>query len=670
MKYWLHRITGGDNALPYVKPLLGQGFLSIGWKGLSNDENKNSIQERGWSAVNDIMLRYGWELGRSRYCLSRFISEMRSGDLVVVPASGNFSIYEIIDDVVYSNEFFDPRYFVDSNGIRASRIEGNGYYSFVNNLGEEIDLGFYRRVKPRIINKSRYEGVDPLLYAKLRTLMTNIDISDIGSVIDDVLRLERPFHDVGIIESVKTNNEVAKINRPEVFIISDLLDLDLSIPNYQRPYVWSTENVEHMLNDIKTSMDQGKESYRLGSLILHESNLVDGQQRVTTLYLLKIALGEVLGRINDLDCNLKYNHNQSFEHIKANYAFIKNWLQTNPNNLSFEDYLDHHCECLVIRITGEDGLAIAFRLFDSQNGRGKPLEPYNLLKAFHLRAMDGQPSEEKVRCDRKWEQATRYNKSPRETSAYDILKHLFDEQLYRSRIWSHNKEAWSFSKKRIDEFKGMSIDKYHNPLYPFQNHQLLLYMTEKFYQGFLLGTMPTRSRFTDNDDFEISPFTQVNQPIVNGKDFFEYIQTYVEIYKRLFIELDSYQLKDFKSFYKKHCLEYNGHWRKGDNYVREMYKSLVLCLFDKFGEEVLNKYHKVLYLRAYIVRRVNKKVFYQTVAKHPQELFSIIYNAKSEADLVALQNGIEWKPEKVFDDFTEYESVIEEINEENKQRKP
>lgn len=666
MKYWLHRITGGDYASPYVKPLLGQGFLSIGWKGLSNEENKNFIQERGWSAVNDIMSRYGWELGRSRYCLSRFISEMRSGDLVIVPSPGTFSIYEIIDDVVYSNESLDPKYFIDNNGIQASRIECDGYYSFVNNLGEEIDLGFYRRVKPRIINKSRYEGIDPSLYAKLRTLMTNIDISDIGFVIDNVLNGNKSSQSLDNTETIQTETRSVSII-PHVLNISSILNMKLNIPNYQRPYVWSVENVEHMLNDIKTSMDQGKDGYRLGSLILHENDLVDGQQRITTLYLLKIALGEMLGHINDLDCNLKYNHNQSFEHIKANYAFIKNWLQTNPNNISFEDYLDHHCECVVIRITGEDGLAIAFRLFDSQNGRGKPLEPYNLLKAYHLRAMDGQPSEEKVRCDRRWEQATRYNKSPRETSAYDILKHLFDEQLYRSRIWSRNKVAWAFGKKHINEFKGMSIDKYHNPLYPFQNHQLLLYMTEKFYQGFLLGTMPTRSRFADNDDIEISPFTQVNQPIVNGKDFFEYIQTYAEIYKRLFIELDSYQLREFKSFYKKHCLEYYGHWRQGDNYVREMYKSVVLCLFDKFGEEVFNKYYKILYLLTYIVRRENKKVFYQTVAKHPQEkeLFSIIYNAKSESDLNKLFDKVVWKPNGDYDKFTEYEKVVEEINKTN-----
>lgn len=37
----------------------------------------------------------------------------------------------------------------------------------------------------------------------------------------------------------------------------------------------------------------------------------------------------------------------------------------------------------------------AFQMFDSQNGRGKELEAYNLLKAYHIRAMEQNSREEK-----------------------------------------------------------------------------------------------------------------------------------------------------------------------------------------------------------------------------------------------------------------------------------
>ena len=152
---------------------------------------------------------------------------------------------------------------------------------------------------------------------------------------------------------------------------------------------------------------------------------------------------------------------------------------------------------------------------------------------------------------------------------------------------------------------------------------------------------------------------------MNGKDFFEYIRTYAEIYKKMFIELDSFQLKEFKEFYKAYCLGYEGHWRTGDNYVREMYKSITLYLFDKFGEDVLNRYYKILYLLCYYLRRSNSRVFYQTVAKYPKNLFSIISNAKSEYDLKVLDSKLQLSVSGGFVDnqgknrFQQYEQVVE-----------
>ncbi len=441
---------------------------------------------------------------------------------------------------------------------------------------------------------------------------------------------------------------------------SELLTKHLSIPIYQRPYVWTENNVEQMLSDIRNSMTQGKENYRLGSIILHNNDIVDGQQRITTLSLIRKALQDK-GIVDYADdCELRYNHVLSFKHLKENFSYIKQWLSELSNCNDFAKYLDKHCEYVVLQITGEDSLSMAFKLFDSQNGRGKQLEAYNLLKAFHLRAMNDMPSEEKIKCDRAWESAARYSGSHNSTNTHDILKQLFDEQLFRSRLWSRNKSARKFTKKQIGEFKGMLINKSNPPEYPFQNHQQLLFITEKLYGVFLQGMIPIRSRFSDNDDININPFISISQPIVNGKAFFTYIQTYVELYKRLFIELDTYQLREFKQFYKKYCLQYDGHWRVGDNYVREMYKSIILFLFDRFGEAVLNKYYKVLYMLTYVVRRKNKRVFYQTVANHPQELFVTILHAKTEHDLKMLNDKIEWEIKDGYD-FPLYEEVTKQI---------
>ena len=249
-------------------------------------------------------------------------------------------------------------------------------------------------------------------------------------------------------------------------------------------------------------------------------------------------------------------------------------------------------------------------MFDSQNGRGKELEAYNLLKAYHIRAMEQDSQDEKIRCDKQWESATIYDATPTiigdANGNIDILQQLFNEQLYRSRIWSKKYVAYNFSKKNIGEFKGFTIDKNHPVQYSYQNPQLLQYLTTKFYKNVLEGTISTQTRFISGDEENINPFVNINQSIVNGKSFFEFIETYVEIYKRMFVDLSSFQLSEFKGFFYKYCLKYGADekerftdysfhpkgnaCRSGDSYLRELYKSLVFVLFDKFGEKGLYKY--------------------------------------------------------------------------------
>lgn len=453
--------------------------------------------------------------------------------------------------------------------------------------------------------------------------------------------------------------------KANIISTSEVLRMPLTIPDYQRPYVWTTANVEQMLNDIKDSMEHGKRKYRIGSIILHNNDIVDGQQRITTICLIKLAWAKNENVEKEKMCQLKFAHEQSFKHIQENFEYIKKWFYSTPENrrMEFTSYLDKCCEFVVVQITGLDSLSLAFRLFDSQNGRGKPLEAYNLLKAYHLRAMGTADEGLKVSCDREWEQNTRYGKDSNDSvSSYDILKHLFDEQLYRTRVWCRNSEAWSFSKKRIKEFKGMQIDKSHAVDFPFQNKQLLLFMTEKFYQTFLKDTMPTCSRFNDGDGTDINPFVSINQPIVNGNNFFEYIHSYAEMYKKLFLELDSYQMYDFKAFYLKYCLSYDGHWRMGDNYIREMYKSLIMLLFDKFGEKGVNEYHRHLYVLAYYLRRKQSRVYYSTVAKYPSHIFALIENAKDLSSLRKFEEMItQLEIRNGYDKFQCYDEVLKSI---------
>ena len=60
-------------------------------------------------------------------------------------------------------------------------------------------------------------------------------------------------------------------------------------------------------------------------------------------------------------------------------------------------------KCTLVEVV-LDNISEAFQFFDSQNARGKDLEPHDLLKAFHLREMNNfSTEEERKKAVEKWE---------------------------------------------------------------------------------------------------------------------------------------------------------------------------------------------------------------------------------------------------------------------------
>ena len=209
-----------------------------------------------------------------------------------------------------------------------------------------------------------------------------------------------------IIMRMKDIVDKASLFDAHVVTVSDLLCSTLAIPEYQRPYRWEEKNVRQLLDDICTSWDEEKSLYRIGSVILHRyrkdsgwvNDIVDGQQRITTILLILKALE------HNTKTQLTYNHTDSYKNICLNYAYIQDWLRENVSG-SEADFLKYLLDsCQFVQITVSDR-SEAFQMFDSQNGRGKELEAYNLLKSYHIRAMDQNTHEEKIACDVRWEQA-------------------------------------------------------------------------------------------------------------------------------------------------------------------------------------------------------------------------------------------------------------------------
>lgn len=406
------------------------------------------------------------------------------------------------------------------------------------------------------------------------------------------------------------------------------------IPSYQRPYKWSTNNVLQLLNDINENL--GKSEYRIGSIILHNPNMsegqnsiyniVDGQQRITTIVLLMKYLG-----LSSNNYNVEYPHYESQQNIIKNAATIQNWID---NHLSeerkkeFADFLMSKCSVVFVEV---DDVSEAFQMFDSQNGRGKELKAYNLLKAFHLRAIDKEHSrviltEEKVKYDTSWEENTSFNNDE------DYLSTI-TELLYRIRLWSRRRNAYSFDKSKIDEFKGIQVE---DIKYPCQNFAKLLFTFLYANSNHDNLTLVQRSRETTHSS-EKALLQNINLPIINGAPFFEFILAQIENYKILFRNpVNDERLMEFRNDYEIYC-HYSGHSGSGDSYVRNLYKALILAVYDKFGAEGMSKMYPTLYMISYRIRLEYKQVRYTTVAQYPLDEFDIIQSSWKLRDLYRLE---------------------------------
>lgn len=93
-------------------------------------------------------------------------------------------------------------------------------------------------------------------------------------------------------------------------LFSHLMDSDerYVIPLYQRAFAWEQEQLEQLIDDIRSfSQDGGAAHYYLGTLVVQRNGrrfeVIDGQQRLTALYLLLCAVRGIIERMGGDDAS-------------------------------------------------------------------------------------------------------------------------------------------------------------------------------------------------------------------------------------------------------------------------------------------------------------------------------------------------------------------------------
>ena len=232
-------------------------------------------------------------------------------------------------------------------------------------------------------------------------------------------------------------------------IFSD--DYLFEIPDYQRPYAWTTEQTGELLDDLLTAMETDEEApYFLGSIVLIKdqdnarAEVVDGQQRLTTLTILFCVLRELSGNSThraELDMYVRakgkplagiedsfrlslrerdqdvFRENvqtvgqlevfvnsdvplpDSQQRIRENADHIRSKL-ANADHKQCEGlakFLILRCYLVVVSAANQDS---AYRIFSVMNDRGLDLSPTDILKAEIIGGMD---HEQRAAYTEEWE---------------------------------------------------------------------------------------------------------------------------------------------------------------------------------------------------------------------------------------------------------------------------
>lgn len=338
------------------------------------------------------------------------------------------------------------------------------------------------------------------------------------------------------------------ILQPQIVSVKSLLSWKITIPSYQRPYKWTQRNVTELFDDIlKAIGDSHKHvdfKYRIGTVILYKNadgvyEVVDGQQRLITLTLISYALHST-SPLTLL--SVSFDNKETQKNIQENYVAINEWKKYHKGDWdSILKAMESILQFVVIKV---GDISEAFQLFDSQNHRGKALDPHALLKAYHLREMQDSPYEMMLTVN-KWE--SRDSKS---------IKDLFELYLYPIWKWSKILDTVPFTTKEIDVYKGIA----ENSTYSYAKRAC-----------------------------KAAPCFQATEAFAAGKDFFEFVDHYLNVLESIKNELQTNEafekiaplLKDREKYDKKEFKNIDL-TSAGFCYAKRLFYCAVFCYYDRF----------------------------------------------------------------------------------------
>ena len=196
------------------------------------------------------------------------------------------------------------------------------------------------------------------------------------------------------MKDFKTILEECSIN--DIYFSNRGTSVLYKIPIYQRNYAWEQSEIHALIKDIHDSID--KNVYYIGTLVTYKRDdntyeVIDGQQRLTTIYIILKALG-----IETMPNRLTYsarkvsaktienmpNFSDEYDQGVVNgYKYAKDAIdeivgKKEPDIKAFKDFLLNKVHIIHYRVPKDVDLN---HYFEVMNSRGEQLEKHEIVKA-------------------------------------------------------------------------------------------------------------------------------------------------------------------------------------------------------------------------------------------------------------------------------------------------
>lgn len=356
-------------------------------------------------------------------------------------------------------------------------------------------------------------------------------------------------------------------NKIELKSINELLGMKFFIPNYQRGYRWTEQQVKDLLNDIWEFSKKGKQEYEfycLQPLVVKPMDsddkqkfqlttdeewyeVIDGQQRLTTIFLILSSLKNAISKLglptdlyelryqreskefkvtnflNNISANREINDSYiDFFYMSSAFKTIESWM--NRNKINIGDFCNELLK------------------YDLDNNQNNPRDKANNIRFIWYESVDEDPI--KV--------FTRLNIGKISLTNAELIKALF---LNRSNFGEKDSEHLKLRQQEI-------ASEWDNIEYTLQNDEFWLFLHEKSYDR------PTRIDFIFDlicEQNTLGDFENIGtDDYKTFRYFYEYfksdsskiekcwkiVKTYFETFKEWFDDLELYHYIGYLVEYK------------------------------------------------------------------------------------------------------------------------